>query len=465
MPTRPAPNRGSSRRRHVRWAGIGALAAAGLAVLSSSAFAAAPTAWRRVNTIAGGRTTPVGQNFALSGDGSTLVLAVGTHFEIFTRDGNRRVYRQTLPGNVGGLAVSENGSTIVVSHPDSGNNIGEVLIYARHGATWSHQATLSNPTDGGSGGFGSDTSVSGNGSTVLTSAGGTQAGPEFADFLYTRHGSSWTLAQKLPSPTGGAQDGFGGGVISGDGTTALLNWVGTNTTTTFATFVRSGSSWSEQGALISEPLAIDGVEYTGLADNGSTAVITNDTSGVSYQDLHTAQIVIYSRIGQSWTREQTITDPAPLTNEASLNPTTALSGNGRTILIGSRVRTAGRGTTAVYSLENGAWTQTATLAGPGPEAPVSEGSLYDQRAQVWLGVSADGSTAVTGVGAANNGHGAIATYRLFPVLTHAQWAWLHNRFIPTHYAPRRRGAVWSAFTSDPTVALSVIERFAPVGLR
>jgi hypothetical protein len=52
-----------------------------------------------------------------------------------------------------------------------------------------------------------------------------------------------------------------------------------------------------------------------------------------------------------------------------------------------------------------------------------------------------------------------------PTITHSQWVWLRNVYIPNHYAPALRARVWTRLTANPSAALAVIHRYAPVGIR
>ncbi len=50
-------------------------------------------------------------------------------------------------------------------------------------------------------------------------------------------------------------------------------------------------------------------------------------------------------------------------------------------------------------------------------------------------------------------------------VTHAQWVWLHSVFIPAHFAPALRAAVWTRLTGNPSAALALVRRYAPASIR
>jgi hypothetical protein len=52
-----------------------------------------------------------------------------------------------------------------------------------------------------------------------------------------------------------------------------------------------------------------------------------------------------------------------------------------------------------------------------------------------------------------------------PVVTHAQWVWLHNVFIPAHYAPALRATMWTRLTSNPSAAFALVQRSGPASIR
>lgn len=447
---------------------IGVMAAGALALASSGlATAAPPTAWSHTATIRGHLPYGLGGDVALSGDGNVLVAA-GRYEVIYTRAGTRWVARATLPSGAGPVAISTNGATLAIGTYRTPAEVagplrgGAVLVYTRRGNAWVRTTTLRDPNFNLWDEFGTRLALSADGSTLLTGSTFTQYDTEAADFFYVRVNGTWKLAQTIRQPIVG-QTAFGGGVLSANGRVALLNWddgsnfSGTGHTTT-ATFVRSGATWSQQGPLFTQPGNLGGSQAAGISADGATAVITTANSGASYQDQHTGRAVILRRVGTTWNQQQVISVPATSGVRYIQMTPPALSADGHTLLIGSRSQFAGRGTTAVYTDANGTWMKTATLAAPGPEAT---GGDYG----VQVTISATGTTAAVGETSAYGSAGAVGVYSLRVVLTHAQWTWLHDSFIPRHFAPRLRAGAWSSLTSRPTLAYALVERDGPPGIR
>jgi len=450
-------------RRHLGIAtGAAALVALGIA---APAFGAAPTAWSRTATVTGVAPEGLGATTDISADGSTLFVG-GTRPTIYTRSGSQWVPRTVLPVGAGALGISANGNTIAfgeATYPIGTTGAsGRVLVYVRRGNSWIRQATIADPNPGAWDYFGVSMSVSADGNTLLTSSGFSQLDPEVAGMFYVRAGSTWKLVQTIHQPITGLTE-FGGGVLSGDGRTALLNWddgslvSGTGNFTT-ATFVRSGATWTEQGPLISQPFADGLSRAAALSSNGTTAVVTTESSGRSYQALQIARVVLFARTGTTWTQQQVISVPGTTGTDYSYAPTAAISSDAGTVLVGSRVQFAGRGTGAIYTGHGGAWVQTATLPAPATEKPESQHGIA-------VALSGNGKTAVLGEAGANNYAGAVGVYTLHAVLTHAQWAWVHNVYIPAHYAPALRARAWTTLTSNPDAALALVERYGPTNLR
>ena len=52
-----------------------------------------------------------------------------------------------------------------------------------------------------------------------------------------------------------------------------------------------------------------------------------------------------------------------------------------------------------------------------------------------------------------------------PTLTHAQWVWLHDDFIPKHYIAQLRAHAWTVLTSNPVKAKAIVDRYAPANIK
>lgn len=268
---------------------------------------------------------------------------------VFVRDGttwSQQGYLKasnTEAGDVFGRSVSISGDTIVVGAPyessdatgvngnqnnNNATNAGAAYVFVRNGTTWSQQAYLKASNTGVNDTFGDPVSVSGN--TIVAGAmledsnatgvngnqsnnSATQSG---AAYVFVRDGTTWSQQAYLKASNTGANDQFGNSVsISGntavvgawqEGSNATgINGNQSNNTAGFAgaayTFVRSGSTWTQQGYLkasntgasdqfgysvsLSGDLLIVGARYEGsiaTGVNGDQSDNSASASGAAY---------------------------------------------------------------------------------------------------------------------------------------------------------------------------------------
>jgi len=114
--------------------------------------------------------------------------------------------------------------------------------------------------------------------------------------------------------------------ISGDGSTALVNGVGTGFGAVFV-FHWSGTTWIQQQILTDKNSAID-QSFLGtgvsLSANGSIAFIGAESGDDGY-----GAVFLFTRTGTTWTQQQTMTAAADVDGEATV---VALSADGSVAL-------------------------------------------------------------------------------------------------------------------------------------
>lgn len=127
------------------------------------------------------------------------------------------------------VAVSADGNLALVGAPNTDAPRGAAYVFARSGRTWTLQQKLQvpHPVQLGALRFGSSVSLSPDGRTALIGAQGSNPaiGGEDAAYVFTRgFVGGFTLQQKLVNPTGGfSGNAFGTSVSMGaDGRTALV---------------------------------------------------------------------------------------------------------------------------------------------------------------------------------------------------------------------------------------------------
>lgn len=438
--------------------GLGAAAALAVPAVASGSAAAPPTRWVHTATIAG-----LGGVVALSGDGTTLVAGAGGKDIVYVRSGTRWTRRETLPAVTNGtaLAISRDGGTILVGGPSQSDlGHGVASFFVRHNGLWTRQAAFLGPAPDYADYFGSDVALSADGNTALVGFDGDFGpnGPTRASVsFFARSGTRWTRTTVLTQPqiSDSTNYGFGVGVLSGDGQTALLNWNQATGSQSVATFADTSAGWTEEGAPLTDPAGV-GYGAAALSDTGTTAVVT----GIDASAPYNGHVTVLVGSGGTWSVQAKITQ-AGIGSSATFHPPApvALPDDASTLLVGSISRGAGRGTGAIYARSGTIWTKIATLAAPGSE-PAGTGAE-----QLGVAISRTGTMAVISEPGANGARGALGVYTLEDVLTHAQWVWVHGTYIPTHFAARLRAAIWTRLTANPNAAYALVERYGPAGVR
>jgi hypothetical protein len=254
------------------------------------------------------------------------------------------------------VALSADGSTLLVGAPhDTNVNRGAAWFFTRSGSTWvqqgpeltgaegmppseEEQCAEEAPEEAGECAFGASVALSADGSTALIGEPSATVRPGSA-WVFKRSGSGaeakWTRAMILPGEAVGVGGRFGKSVaLSADGATALVGDPSANGQRGSAwVFALSGSGATVQGTL-TEPEAAH-FDHVGrsvaLSGDGNTALI-----GVPGKAEYAGAALVFTRAGESWSRE-----PGELTGEAEtgaarFGKSVALSGDGETALIGGQ---------------------------------------------------------------------------------------------------------------------------------
>ncbi len=231
---------------------------------------------------------------------------------VFVRSGATWTQQAELTASDGaafdyfGCSVALDGDTAIVgmAYPTGLGSPppGNAYVFVRSGATWTQQAELT-ASDGAAGDlFGSFVAVSGD--TALISAPAHTLSPESdpsfthqgAAYVFVRSGTAWKQQTEL-SPTEG--DGGFGWAVALDGDTALVgvgdnNDVATGGTDHFGSvfvYVRSGTTWSKQTALLQPDPNNYLTDYAASVSlSGTTALVgewrapvgSNDDQGAAY---------------------------------------------------------------------------------------------------------------------------------------------------------------------------------------
>jgi hypothetical protein len=158
-----------------------------------------------------------------------------------------------------GISVAVSGDTLIAgayrANVGGNSNQGAAYVFTRSGPNWSQQQKLVAADGAADDQFG--ISVALDGDTALVGAYLANVGGNFrqwAAYVFTRSGASWSQQQKLAAAAGAASDEFGYSVAL-DGETALVGTYGANVggnsnQGAAYIFTRSGASWSQQQKLV-----------------------------------------------------------------------------------------------------------------------------------------------------------------------------------------------------------------------
>lgn len=277
---------------------------AGSAVGSASLFALEGGAWNRERKL----TAPDGDDgdyfgsaVELSGDGTTAV--VGAHREKGPDGGQAgAVYVATLTGGEwsnptkvtppdrenreqfgSSIAVSDDGSTVLVSAPGTGEASGTVDAFRREGSNWNHQTTVT-PADETEVEYGSSVALSADGTTAVVGSSFDSPNDDSTNYgsayVFGFGGGSWQQRTKIRPTDADFQGGnFGCSVdVSSDGTTLIVGASDDDTpmNASGSAYLYSASEdWSRDRKILPEDGdSSDEFGFSvGLGGDGSVAVV------------------------------------------------------------------------------------------------------------------------------------------------------------------------------------------------
>jgi hypothetical protein len=403
-----------ARTRHLYAFCLLALALAGVAAISAARAAESGSFAQQGAELTAGLSAPevrFGRSVAVSADGNTAVVGASKTSGgagaawVFTRvDG---VWSpsgvQLVPTDESGaaqfgrrVAVSGDGSTILVGGARDEGRQGAAWVFVRSGDAWVQQGPKLSVEEPHAQ-FGHSVALSDDGDTALIGASSALGG-RGAAWVFTRSGESWSVAQQLTGEEEAGSGRFGYSVaLSGDGDTALVGGINDENGEGAAwAFSRAGETWSQQGAKIVGAGELGDAHFgygVALSSDGDTALIGGPDDGTEEQGAGW----VFTRTGEAWAQQG-----GKLTVEelgGKLGYGVALSGDGDTALIGAPSGNATAGATWVYTRSGEAWTrQSASLSGK--EQTRRDAFGYS------VALSSDATTAVVGANRDSKGAGA-----------------------------------------------------------
>ncbi|MCP4128449.1 MAG: PKD domain-containing protein, partial [Gammaproteobacteria bacterium] len=297
-----------------------------------------------------------GQSVAISSDGSTVVVGATADDDNGNYSGSAYVYSWT--GNAWNqtkiiatdgaaddtfgwsVAVSSDGSTVVVSAPgddDNGDSSGSAYVYSRTGSTWNQTKIMA--TDGAASDyFGWSVAVSSDGSTIIVGAycdddNGSTSG---SAYVYSWTGSTW-YQTKIIATDGAADDAFGRSVaVSSGGSTVIIGAHGDddngNLSGSAYVYNWTGSSWNQTKIISSDGAVGDLFGWSvAVSSDGSTIIV--GAYGDGDNGNYSGSAYVYNWTGSDWDQTKIIATDGAAGDYFGYS--VAVSSDGNTIIVGS----------------------------------------------------------------------------------------------------------------------------------
>ena len=209
---------------------------------------------------------------------------------------------------------------------------------------------------------------------------------------------------------------FGAGVaLSGDGNTAIVGRTkaGRNESGVAKVFVRSGTTWTLQQVLSNPEPPPGRTDWFGgavaLSADGNTAVVGayKDPLDFTYGASNAGSVTIFARSGTTWTQQAHLTcaDSDPVcqvgssnwgtVNQAGFGYSVAVSGDGDTVMVGTKLSGSNKLAAVVFTRSGSTWTLQQSIALVGEYTSnhqVQEHKVHGMS----VALSSDGNTAAVG---------------------------------------------------------------------
>jgi hypothetical protein len=229
----------------------------------------------------------------------------------------------------GAVALSADGNTAIVGGWGDNDGTGAFWTYTRSNGVWSQLGEKVTATGArGKPQFGGGVALSGDGKTAIVS-GAEYHAQDGAAWIFTRDGSVWTQRAKLVGRGAVGRAFLGPVAMSADGNTAMVGGSLDNSETGAVwvyTRDRRGD-WHQQGG------KLVGVGAAGKARQGGSVALSADGStaiiGGSHDNSFKGAVWIFVRNGDTWTQQGD-----KLAGEGSAGFAVALSADGNNAIVG-----------------------------------------------------------------------------------------------------------------------------------
>jgi hypothetical protein len=266
-------------------------------------------------------------------------------------------------GDQFGYSVALSGDTAIVgAHFAGTTGNGAAYAFVRTGGSWAQQGPPLTASDGApSYRFGEKVALFGD--TAIIGAPNEKVGANFAQgaaYVFVRSGTTWTQqGSKLLAADGASNDNFAWSVAIDGNTAAIGSYRAQASQGAVYVFVRSGTTWAQQGARLMATDGTNGGSFgTSVALSGDTLVVgapgkSVDTKGGA------GSVYVFVRSGTTWSQQ----GPRLLSSDIAGGDRvgSAVSVSGDTLLAGAEQKTVGsnpqQGAAYVFERSGTTWTQ------------------------------------------------------------------------------------------------------------
>lgn len=262
-----------------------------------------------------------------------------------------------------GDSVALSGDTAIVgAHYAGSTGNGAAYAFVRTAEKWAQQGPPLTASDGAPGyRFGEVVALSGD--TALIGAPNEKVGANFAQgaaYVFVRNGTTWApQGSKLLAADGASNNNFAWSVAIDGDTAAIGAYRALASQGAVYVFVRSGTTWSQQGArLVSSDGASGDAFGTSVALSGDTLVVGAPGKAVDTKG-GAGGVYVFVRSGGAWSQQGSRLLSSDIAAGDRLGAAVSVSGD--TLLAGAEQKTVGsnpqQGAAYVFQRSATIWTQ------------------------------------------------------------------------------------------------------------
>lgn len=326
------------------------------------------------------------------------------------------------------VSLSADGNTMAVGAYLDDGNLGATYVFVRNGVSWAQQGPKlqANDAESATPQQGQSVALSADGNTLAVGAwqettGASQTG---AAWVFVRSGTTWVQQGTKLVGTGISFAGSQGQsvALSDDGDTLAVG--GTSDSAGVGAtwiFTRAGTVWTQQGT------KLVGTESVGTSVQGGSVSLdaAGDTLAVGgFGDNSGAGATwVFVRENGAWTQQgPKLVGSGAVGTDSRQGYSVSLAADGNTLATGAEKDDSDTGATWVFTRSAGVWTQSGTkIVGTGAVGPARQGSA--------VALTDDGRTLASGGRADNASVGAVWLYSL----ENEEWAQFGQKLVPENF--------------------------------